>query len=190
IVSMTSYKVAADALPLMLWCLPSRLTHCTDTPADISHSLCRPDFKDAESSGQTLTADFDLAVSIAHEVHGMMEYAPGVTDVGTTAADALAIRRGVCQDYAHIMIALCRRAGMAARYVCGFLCGTGQTHAWVEVFDGYSWRGIDPTNDVCIDYGYIKLAHGRDASDCAVSRGMFGGEARQTMVTDVKVIEI
>lgn len=190
IVSMTEYKVAADAMPLMLWRLPSRLTCCADVPVVPGSSFDMPAPEAATHRDPAFTADFGLAVGIAHEVHAMMEYAPGATDVSTTAADAMVLRRGVCQDYAHVMIALCRRAGLAARYVCGFLCGTGQTHAWVEVFDGYSWRGIDPTNDVCIDYGYIKLAHGRDASYCPVNRGMFGGDARHTMLTDVKVTEI
>ena len=88
------------------------------------------------------------------------------------------------------MIGFCRRCGIPARYVCGFMEGTGETHAWVEVYDGYSWIGFDPTNDCRIIYGYVKLAHGRDASDCPVSRGIYNGQALQQTQISVTLKEI
>lgn len=115
------------------------------------------------------------AMALCHALYGYMAYSPGSTHAATTAAQAFGQQAGVCQDYAHILVALCRARGMAARYVDGFLPGEGETHAWVEVFDGTAWVGIDPTHDRRIEYGYIKVAHGRDAADCPVCRGVFTG---------------
>lgn len=168
VVAMSPYAVAPDRCPMPLWLMPSRLTVLDD--------------------GVGVAAGD--AAGICRTVHDMIEYAPGATSVTDTAADVMGGGCGVCQDYAHVMIALCRRAGIAARYVCGFLTGTGQTHAWVEVFDGCVWRGFDPTHDVRIDYGYIKLAHGRDAADCPVSRGMYGGGASQHLQVSVTLQEL
>lgn len=75
---------------------------------------------------------------------------------------------------------------MAARYVNGFMQGIGLTHAWVEVHDGKAWHGIDPTNNRLIEYGYVKLSHGRDALDCPVNRGVFTGMASQQV--EIRVI--
>lgn len=130
------------------------------------------------------------AMAISNRVHGMLEYAPRTTSVDTPVAEVLEQGKGVCQDYAHLMIAICRQSGIPARYVCGLVEGTGETHAWVEVFDGYSWIGIDPTNNIQVQYGYIKLAHGRDAADCSVSRGLYAGLTTQEQMISVTVKEI
>ncbi len=127
----------------------------------------------------------DRCLRIMHAVHEYLDYCPGVTDVHTSVEEVLRKRQGVCQDFAHVMVALCRAAGFPARYVCGLMAGEGQTHAWVEVHDGQCWYAFDPTNDTAIATGYIKLAHGRNAQDCPVSRGTYLGITTQT--TDVKV---
>ncbi len=132
----------------------------------------------------------ERAVDYSHRIFEYMCYSPGVTNPRTTAADAFVQRSGVCQDYAHILIALCRANGIPARYVDGFIQGEGETHAWVEVYDKGAWWGIDPTNDVFIEYGYIKLSHGRDANDCPVNRGVFTGTAMQNTSIQVVVNEI
>ena len=132
----------------------------------------------------------DKAMEICHYVYGIMEYMPLTTTVDTPANEVFALHRGVCQDYAHLMIALCRTCSIPARYVCGFVEGTGETHAWVEVHDGYSWLGFDPTNDRRIDYGYVKIAHGRDASDCPVNRGVYLGNATQQNIVNVTLVEL
>ncbi|MGM9759419.1 MAG: transglutaminase domain-containing protein [Parabacteroides sp.] len=129
---------------------------------------------------------WDRAVRLSEAVHQEIVYTPGATQVDTPAADAFHLRQGVCQDYAQILIACCRHVGIPARYVCGLLLGEGQTHAWVEVHDGKVWRGLDPTNNQQIEYGYIKIAHGRDATDCPVNRGVFRGLAAQQ--TEVHVV--
>ena len=112
-------------------------------------------------------------VEIMDRVHTSIQYERFVTDNTTTATQALNRGSGVCQDFAHIMIAACRSAGLHARYVNGLIEGEGETHAWVEVYSDGCWRGFDPTYDKEIHEGYMKIAHGRDANDCPVNRGRF-----------------
>lgn len=127
------------------------------------------------------------AQNLCQMVFEHMTYETASTDINTTAAQAFANRKGVCQDYAHILIALCRHYGIHARYANGFIVGEGATHAWVEVFADNCWHAFDPTHGwAIIDYGYIKLAHGRDAADCPVSRGTYTGSASQQ--TEIRVI--
>ncbi len=120
-------------------------------------------------------------------LHECMEYVPGATDVSTTAAQAFAENRGVCQDFAHVLIAACRCVGVPARYVNGLMVGEGATHAWVEVYDGSHWRGIDPTNDCLVGDGYVAFCRGRDFSDCPIEAGVFRGGARQSQRVSVSV---
>lgn len=139
------------------------------------------------TSGDTF---LEQCLDIMHYVHRHLEYCTGITTINTSLEEVLRIRKGVCQDYAHLMIALCRQAGFPARYVCGLMQGEGQTHAWVEVHDGQCWYAFDPTNDTAIATGYIKLAHGRNAIDCPVTRGTFLGCTTQitNITTSVKEI--
>lgn len=116
-------------------------------------------------------------------------YEAGVTTVDTTAAEAFRQGTGVCQDYAHILITLCRRANIAARYVTGFLLGEGASHAWMELYDGGCWLGLDPTHNRLVDDYYIKIAHGRDYEDCQINRGVFRGFAAQQQGIYVNVEE-
>lgn len=122
-------------------------------------------------------------------VHELMAYEPGSTTVATTAAEAFAAKRGVCQDFSHVLVCVLRQAGLAARYVSGLALGEGQTHAWVEVsVDGF-WYGYDPTRNQAVDETYIPLARGRDWSDCPVERGSFMGLADQTQTVYMIVKE-
>ena len=132
----------------------------------------------------------DKALSLCLAVHRHMTYTPGSTTVSTTAAQAFALGKGVCQDYAHIMLALLRSCGIPARYACGYLVGEGATHAWVEFFDQGVWRGLDPANNRLLSYGCIKVAHGRDSADCSVNRGVFLGGAAQQNTLAIKVEEL
>ena len=84
--------------------------------------------------GQGTETVMDRAVCAMHELYTRFQYIPGVTDIGTTAEQALELGKGVCQDYAHIMIAVMRRMGIPARYVNGLMIGEGATHAWVEIY--------------------------------------------------------
>ena len=110
--------------------------------------------------------------------------------VASIAAQVMQTLQGVCQDYAHLMIGYCRRRGIPARYVCGFMEGTGETHAWVEVYDGPGYVGVDPTHVRLCDDGYLRVNVGRDSRDCAINRGMFTGMAQQTMEVCARMVEI
>ena len=126
------------------------------------------------------------AGALMQAVHGILSYEPGSTTVHTTAAEAFGMGRGVCQDYAHIMLAVLRDKGIPARYVAGMLLGEGQSHAWVEVWHEGIWTAYDPANCVIVADEHIKLSHGRDAQDCTINRGIFLGNGQQN--TDISVI--
>ncbi len=132
-------------------------------------------------------SSLDEAIELSQRLHSKMSYTPGVTTSETTASDSFAMSAGVCQDFSHLLISLCRVRGIPARYVAGLVIGTGQTHAWVEVFSRGVWHGVDPTHNRVVERGYIKLAHGRDAADCSVARGVHRG-ASVFHTTDVRVV--
>lgn len=131
-------------------------------------------------------------------VHKSLDYEWGVTGVATTAAQALAGGRGVCQDYAHIMLAACRLAGLPARYVSGHLPGEGASHAWVEVMRPVgrnsqgSWiaEGWDPTHNRRIDSDYLVIAAGRDYADVAPMSGTFNGEGVSSTLSVEKQLRL
>lgn len=111
-------------------------------------------------------------------VYRAMRYGAGATTVSTTAAEALAIGQGLCQDYAHIMLALCRGAGLAARYSSGHMLGEGGSHAWVEALlpdamGGYRPVAFDPTNNRRTTPAYITVALGRDYDDVSPTSGSY-----------------
>jgi transglutaminase-like putative cysteine protease len=125
---------------------------------------------------------------ICERVHRALTYEWGVTAVETTAAEALSAGRGVCQDYAHLMVAGCRSVGVPARYVSGHLLGEGGSHAWVEVLrrqpdDRGRWRAEawDPTHCRRTDESYITIATGRDYRDVAPMSGTFDGDAQGSL---------
>lgn len=133
------------------------------------------------------------AFQVCNAVFSALKYKPGSTSTKTSAADAFRQNMGVCQDFAQITIAILRHLGIPARYCVGFMEGEGETHAWVEYYDGNTWYGIDPTHDRSIEYGYIKVSHGRDAHDCSVDRGCFSARSEnveQNIQISVKVGEI
>ena len=127
------------------------------------------------------------ALMLSEALKHQFTYSSGTTDTHTSAAEAFQQHHGVCQDFAHIFIALCRLADIPARYVNGFLLGEGASHAWVEIYDNARWRGIDPTQNHLISNGYIKIAHGRDADDCPLNRGIYMGHTDENMLIKVNV---
>jgi transglutaminase-like putative cysteine protease len=135
-------------------------------------------------------SEYDYAARIMHCIHDDMEYKKGVTDIDTTAEQALSIKAGVCQDYAHIMISILRMADFQARYVVGMMKGEGFSHAWVEAAVLGKWVGFDPTNDNLVDDTYIKISCGRDYRDCIVNRGFFNGCVTQEQNIKVLVSEV
>lgn len=140
----------------------------------------------AMARGKTLTA----LDALCHAVHSLLRYQPGATGIYTTAEEALAGGRGVCQDYAHVFIALARLAGWHARYCMGLTVGEGATHAWAEIYYEGAWHGFDPTRDCRTDASYLRFATGRDAADCPVEQGTFYGLADQTQTVFMRVKEI
>ena len=127
------------------------------------------------------------AWALAEAVRERMTYLPGVTGVHTTAAEAFAAGQGVCQDFAHVYLALARRAGLTARYVNGLPEGEGASHAWCEVWLDGVWTGIDPTRGRWTDEGYIRFGVGRDFGDCPMERGVFLGLTGQTQTVFMRV---
>lgn len=122
----------------------------------------------------------EKSIRLMNGLQSVFTYQPGSTSVSTNAAEAFAQKSGVCQDYAHILIAMCREIGVPARYVAGMIAGEGATHAWVEIYENGMWMGLDPTHNCELTDSYLKLAHGRDGRDCRVNRGIFSGLSGQT----------
>ena len=148
---------------------PSRLTQ--------PDGLLRAVAEEVLATGAT---ELDLAALLSTRVHDHFAYEWGVTNVLTTAAEAWAESRGVCQDYAHCMVALCRLCGLPARYVSGHLLGDGGTHAWVEVLvkdESGAVRAVpfDPTHDRRVGPRYVTVAVGRDYSDVPPTSGTYEG---------------
>jgi transglutaminase-like putative cysteine protease len=150
---------------------PSRLTEADD-------AILRA----ADDLSEQADWGLPLADRINDWVYQAMTYRHGVTAVRTPAAEALALGAGVCQDYAHVMLALCRACGLPSRYVSGHLLGQGGTHAWVEVVlptdDGTGdaiAHAFDPTHASRGGLGYVTVAVGADYSDVAPTSGTFSG---------------
>lgn len=151
-----------------------------------AHSLERPE-------GDALTALKKLNTAI----YGAFDYEVGVTQVHSPIAQALVAGRGVCQDLAHIMIAIARGWGVPARYVSGYLyhrrqdkdrSGEDATHAWVETYlPSFGWVGFDPTNNIMAAERHIRVAVGRDYADVPPTRGTFKGNAESELGVSVTV---
>lgn len=128
-------------------------------------------------------------------IHSQFKYIKGITNVETTVDEILEHRAGVCQDFAHVMLQMLRSLHIPSRYVSGYICpnrtglrGEGATHAWVESYiPGTGWAGIDPTNNIWVTNHHVKLAVGRNFSDCSPVKGSFRGPARQKLFVYVAV---
>lgn len=122
----------------------------------------------------------ERAAYLSNIISDTITYEKGSTDTKTTAAQAFALKKGVCQDFSHILISLLRMDGIAARYIAGLAFCDGETHSWVEYWTGDHWEGIDPANNCPISDDYLVISQGRDFRDCAIDRGiMFGKYTRQ-----------
>jgi transglutaminase-like putative cysteine protease len=140
------------------------------------------------------------AEALMRKVYREFKYAPGSTNIRTSALEAFEARRGVCQDFAHIMIACLRSRGLAARYVSGYLrtlppvgaapgyVGADASHAWVSVFcPPFGWVDLDPTNDCLVSSDHIIIAWGRDFGDVSPLRGVIIGGGRHSLSVRVSV---
>jgi transglutaminase-like putative cysteine protease len=141
----------------------------------------------ARPAAEANTDIVELALALMHQIHEEFEYLPQSTSVTTGALEALELRHGVCQDFAHVLIGACRSLGLAARYVSGYLLtqpppgkprlvGADASHAWAAVWcPPHGWLALDPTNDVPVGQDHVTLAWGRDYADVAPLRGVIRG---------------
>ena len=128
-------------------------------------------------------------------VYNEFQYIKGVTSVETTPDEIWKLKAGVCQDFAHILLVMLRMTGIPARYVSGYICpnrngmrGEGATHAWVEAYiPAYGWLGLDPTNNCFVNEMHIRLAVGRNFSDCSPVKGTYKGTSNHKLEVGVSV---
>lgn len=141
------------------------------------------------------------AMELMRRIHTDFTYDSTATDVSTPAREAFRLKKGVCQDFAHVMIAGLRGIGLPASYVSGFLrtvpppgqprlVGADATHAWVRVWCGpdHGWIGLDPTNDLIENTDHVVLGIGRDYADVAPVDGVIVGAGAHTLHTSVDVV--
>lgn len=136
-------------------------------------------------------------VRLSETLHRRLDYVPGATSAESPVDHVLRTDRGVCQDFAHAMIAIARSWGIPARYVSGYLHVTAQsddhvpentTHAWVECWlPGLGWIGFDPTNRSLVGAGHVRIATGRDYRDVSPTRGIVHGGGNARLEVDVRV---
>jgi transglutaminase-like putative cysteine protease len=149
-----------------------------------------------ELRGDSPTATIDAVMTW---VHDRLEYVPGVTGVQTSASEAAHAGRGVCQDFAHLSLALLRAAGVPARYVSGYLHPrtdaeiaehvSGESHAWIEAWSG-NWWAFDPTNAIDVGVRHVMIARGRDYSDVPPVKGVYAGNADNDMTVEVVITRV
>jgi transglutaminase-like putative cysteine protease len=138
-------------------------------------------------------------IALMQAVRDSLKYETGITHVKTAAAEALDLGRGVCQDFAHIMLAACRSINIPARYVSGYLYNpkpdvssetndNAASHAWVDAFvNNNAWLSVDPTHNCLQSLNYVRLGVGRDYSDVPPTRGVYKGQAKETLSVNVVV---
>lgn len=128
------------------------------------------------------------------EVRRLLEYRIGTTNVHSSVAEVLEVGSGVCQDFAHVLISLCRHVGLPARYVSGYLGGVPvaqASHAWIEAFvPPYGWLGVDATHDTHCTGRHVKIGVGRDYADVAVLRGTYKGGHGAILDVEVESVEL
>jgi transglutaminase-like putative cysteine protease len=171
-----------DLSPLV-FTMPTALTRPDEAIADFARSVLPPGRR---------SSDF---LALAEAIAGRVSYTTGATEVDSSAADALKLGRGVCQDHAHLFIACCHVFRTPARYVSGYIDSgsshSAESHAWVDVWveeDGFAgWVSIDVTHAALQHGGLCRLAVGRDYSSAAPVRGIRRGGGRESLTVDVSV---
>lgn len=155
-----------------------------------------PEMKVIADAGFYKTVSVYTAMQqLTEYVYKNFQYIKGITSVSTTLDEIWGLKAGVCQDFAHILLAMLRLLGIPARYVSGYVCphdhnlrGEGATHAWVEAYiPFYGWLGFDPTNNCVVNDLHVRLAVGRSFNDVSPVRGTYKGTAKQTLEVGVSV---
>lgn len=138
---------------------------------------------------------YQTAIKYCAHVFQQFEYIKGITAVDTTIDEILKLKAGVCQDFAHVLTAMLRLTGIPARYVSGYICpnkdgmrGEGATHAWAEAYlPEYGWLGLDPTNNCIANEKHVRLAVGRNFTNCSPVKGVYKGGLEHFMEVNVSV---
>jgi transglutaminase-like putative cysteine protease len=136
-----------------------------------------------------------IAKILNEYVFNNFKYVAGITSVETTLDEVWKLKAGVCQDFAHILLVMIRMLGIPARYVSGYICpnkngmrGEGATHAWVEAYiPFYGWLGLDPTNNCITNDMHVRLAVGRNFTDCSPVKGSYKGTSKHVLHVGVSV---
>lgn len=137
----------------------------------------------------------ESAKKLCEHIYTNFAYKKGITTVETTVDEIWKIRSGVCQDFAHILLVMLRLMDIPSRYVSGYVCpsqegmrGEGATHAWVEAYiPYYGWLGLDPTNNCVANATHVRLAVGKNFSDCSPVKGTYRGTSNHTLEVAVTV---
>ncbi len=141
-------------------------------------SLC--DFYGSLRESCSANSPEDRCVFFLEKLNEVFSYEKNSTTIKTTAPEAFAQKKGVCQDFTHILLSLLRMDGIPYRYIAGLACCDGETHSWLEYWNGECWLGFDPANSCPVTDDYLTLSQGRDFGDCAIDRGvMLGNYTRQ-----------
>lgn len=138
---------------------------------------------------------YQVALRFCEYVYKNFEYIKGVTTVESRIDEIWKLKAGVCQDFAHILAEMLRSVGIPARYVSGYICpnrngmrGEGATHAWTEAYiPNYGWLGLDPTNNCIANETHVRLAVGRNFSDCSPVKGVYKGSSGHHLEVSVSV---
>jgi transglutaminase-like putative cysteine protease len=149
----------------------------------------------AHTDGAKSLTPLQAAEKLRTYVYDHFAYIKGVTTVETTLDEIWKLKAGVCQDFAHILLALLRQIHIPARYVSGYICpnkngmrGEGATHAWIEAYIPFNgWVGLDPTNNCLAEDLHVRLAVGRSFADCSPVKGTYKGTAGQVLEVGVSV---
>jgi len=169
----------------------------------IHHDFLRPEKFAGESEVAAVVEEergrnctpLKSATHVCKYVYDNFSYRKGITTVETTLDEVWKLKSGVCQDFAHMLLVMFRLMDIPARYVSGYICpkkngmrGEGATHAWVEAYiPYYGWLGFDPTNNCIVNDTHVRLAVGKNFSDCSPVKGTYRGTSNHSMEVAVTV---
>jgi transglutaminase-like putative cysteine protease len=206
-------KLDRVALPVSeLWKdVANAMQYVADQPFDVAREYAQPSvlapadnvfFEYVRDLATDDMSVFRLASLLCQRIHWEFKYVPAATDVNTQPAQALELKRGVCQDFAQVAIACFRSLGLPAKYVSGYLLtepppgqprliGADASHAWIAVYSpSYGWLEFDPTNNCLAGESHVVIAYGRDYSDVPPLRGVIRGGGAHELKVAVTVMPI
>ena len=155
-----------------------------------------PEVKKIADSGFYKSVSVFVAVQQLNKyVYENFSYIKGITSIETTLDEVWKLKAGVCQDFAHMLLVILRLLNVPARYVSGYICpkgqelrGEGATHAWVEAYIPFhGWLGFDPTNNCIANDRHVRLAVGRNFSDCTPVKGTYKGSSEHKLEVAVTI---